>query len=145
MTTAAPPRNYAERWLSFDDDKRLELAGTPERVAALDHLAALSAEERKPLAKPGRRRLRGAVARMNRAKRLYETTQAERNAFMIEQAILGEQQAKIADEAGVTAMIVSFALGTSTRSTWSRARANREAREAEEAADVSARADDLAS
>lgn len=124
-TTDTPTRPsnvpFIERWRDYDDDTRLKLAGTPERLAELDALAADLPDDRNGAIKGARRKLKRAVARMNRAKAAYEDIQAERNSIMVEEALLGAQQAKIAEEAGVTAMIVSFALGTSSRSTWSRA------------------------
>ena len=103
---------YQERWLSYPWEVRLRLAGSPERLAELDGLAALPADERAALAGSTLDKMRLVVKQLEAAKDLVEALRTERNALMIEQAIVGVQQTRIATEAGVTAMMVCHALAT---------------------------------
>ena len=103
---------YPERWLSYPTEVRLRLAGSPERLAELDRVAALPDGERAELAGSTLDRMRLVVKQLEAAKELVHMLRTERNALMIEQAIVGIQQTRIAEEAGVTAMMVCHALAT---------------------------------
>jgi hypothetical protein len=114
---AASPRGkgrqpYPERWLSYPWEVRLRLAGSLERLAELDGLAALPDDERATLTGSSLDRMHLVVKRLEAAKELVDALRTERNALMIEQAIVGVQQTRIAEEAGVTAMMVCHALAT---------------------------------
>jgi hypothetical protein len=107
-----PRQPYSERWLNYPFEVRLRLAGNWRRLAGLDRLAALPADERAEVAAAAADRMRQVVRRLEDAKTLVDELRAERNALMIEQAILGAQQSHIAETASVTAMMVSHALAT---------------------------------
>jgi hypothetical protein len=103
---------YPERWLSYPWEVRVRLAGSPQRLAELDRIAAMPGDERPALAGSTLDRMRLVVKRLEAAKDLVNALRTERNALMIEQAIVGVQQTRIAAEAGVTAMMVCHALAT---------------------------------
>jgi hypothetical protein len=105
---------YPERWLSYPWDVRLRLAGSLERLAELNRLAALPDDERAALTGSSLDRMRLVVKRLEAAKELVDALRTERNALMIEEAIVGVQQTRIAEEAGVTAMMVCHALATAS-------------------------------
>lgn len=116
---AAPLASYAERWAALDPETKERLAGSPENAAVLDALAEdvadLDDRTRTSLLKARKRQMRKVVERYRRHESMVESLRSERNLLMIEEAILGEQQQRIAENAEVTAMIVAIAIGTSTK------------------------------
>lgn len=123
MTSPAPisldGRSYVECWNDLPHDLKLAFVGSEEGVERLDKLAAqtlvATERERGSLLNASKRRMRQVVTRYRASERRVETLRTERNLLMIEEAILGEQQQRIADNAEVTAMIVAIAIGTSTK------------------------------
>lgn len=110
--------DFAQRWLEMPDHRRLALCGSEENVERVDSLARAVIDDPSLAADvlaDRRDRMRKVVARLRRAESRVLALRVERNLLMIEEAVAGERQQRIAESAGVTAMIVAIAIGTVER------------------------------
>ncbi len=101
---------YPKRWAGFDPAKKLALVGDPKMVAAFDGLLDLDEEGRARALGAAAERMRTVVAKYRSAQSQLEALKTERDRLMIEQALLGAQQAGLARDAGVFPQIVGWAL-----------------------------------
>lgn len=100
---------YPDRWAAMSAETKERLVG--DRVGDFDRLAALSEEERAELLEAAQARQGVVVARLALTQEHLDSLREERNVLMIQEALLGARQTDIAEEAGVTSMVVSNALG----------------------------------
>jgi hypothetical protein len=111
QTVAVPSRTvpYPERWAAMPLERRRQIAG--DDLVELEALRGLPDDDRQRRLMAYKARMAEVVELIDRDRASEAELRRERDRLMVAEALLGERQSAIAAEVGVTAMVVSVALG----------------------------------
>lgn len=110
---------YPERWMAFDEEERLRIAGSPGEVEELDALVEmlgdLDDEARTARLEELRPQLVSVVARLDTTVAHAERLRRQRRKLFAQLLLLGEQAAKIGTLADISAVAVSHETGVTVK------------------------------